>query len=158
MDGDERCECEAHPHSGFGVVRPEEQLARAVFESEIDLGSGTLKPEAVRIVDLKQRGWSLLRLDVVPRELFRSQCGMLEAARRDAQRLAGVVVQTAAEIRAIEDEEGMRALCVIDDETQDLPNHASARVAAAYPRSALKQIRKRVMDLFEGGLRDLTRL
>ncbi|WP_156379130.1 hypothetical protein [Rhizobium sp. Root149] len=73
----------------------------------------------------------------------------------------GVLVRTAASVRAIQDEKGDQALCVLDDPVlanppyPDNPAHAIAVSSKERPDEDIAEIQNELMELFNEALRTI---
>jgi hypothetical protein len=131
-----------------GIVGNREQLARIVYHRDhLEAGTGRLTPGAIRISDLEVRGLSLARLRHITAEELQLR-GEEFAARRQENRLEGVGVATARQVRSLRDGEGRQALCVIDDGKPDFRAHAIAIRSADQDRPTLLKLRGALIDFF----------
>ena len=131
-----------------GVVADAEELARIIISPEHIGLDGRLKPAAFQMQDIMQRGVSLNRLAYIDASALRRQAEAM--AKRGAGRSpAGIGRALCCALRDLRDEDGQRALCVLDTAEAFNSAHASAIAADPRSRSRLKGVRGRLVELFE---------
>jgi hypothetical protein len=131
-----------------GLIKDDEDLAKIIYHrDQIDFETGELKPGAFSMTDLMTRGLSLVRLRHITVEELQRR-GEEFAARRDENRLQGVGVASAGQVRSLRGAEGRQALCVIDDGKPDFRAHAIAIRSADQDRPTLMKVRGVLMGLF----------
>lgn len=137
------CEKTPQSHSPAGVVKDGEVLARMIFRPPHTDDSGRVDYKFITIGDL-QKGCSFDRRDIRGADKI-DECGGQRA--QDAGReYLGYAEVMAGRVRAIADNDGMRALCVLDDATKDNPAHAIIRIIRqSCGRGEVRQIRGKLM-------------
>ena len=129
---------------GHGPVADCEHLARVVLDPR-DLKNGKLVRGFLPLEQL-EAGWSFIRKDKADENGIMAHGEKLAERNPDRQR-PGYAVINVAEFRAIQDEEGRQAFCILDDEGEDAPAHAIAKKSACQEKSELRELRKHVMNL-----------
>lgn len=107
------CTCEEYEYSEFGRVEGTERLFRVVTDRHFKKNGG-LKPSAFPLTDVKERGLSLVRGDLIDRAEFTAiTADIVKLSNADEAR--GAMVGAGASIREKLDTEGNRILCLKDD-------------------------------------------
>ena len=135
---------------GPGPVADHEHLARVVLRP-LHLSNGGL---AVCFLTLGQlaAGWSFMRLEIAGERNIMAHGEKLAACHPD-QKAHGCAVIKTSEFRAIQDAEGRRAFCILDDESEDAPAHAIAKSSIAdRPPGELRGLRHRVLNILQRNL------
>lgn len=134
-----------------GVVEDQERLARFIYtEHHVDDETGELKAGAFPLDDLmeaRRQGISLWRLGYMTLDELRKRGRAFEEA-GNGRRFRGIGCGQTIDVRELNDDLGVRALCVIDDGLPDGPAHVLAVRSADQNRSALKKVRGRLLDIF----------
>ncbi len=141
-----RCECEETDCGEMGPVADTEKLLRAIYEDQVENGAPTV--EAFRRDDLQHRGLSLLRaIQYSDTSELTSRC---EASFNSGgeRPVIGASMAVTSALRLIVDQSDERALCVIGDGAEGIPEHATAIQSIEFTRSELKRLRRLVMDEF----------
>ena len=134
---------------GPGPVRNCENLARIVL-SPLHWKNGILDACFLTLDDL-EKGWSFIRREIAGEAKIKEH-GKNQIGGKSGQKMHGYAVIKTADFRAIRDDEGRQAFCILDDEREDAPAHAVAKKSAAREKSKLRKLRKIVLTLLKGNL------
>ena len=110
---------------GSGPVADDEELARVILSA--DITNGKLQSSFMPLDHLRD-GWSFNRL------YYAGEDKVIEHGKRLASRqgvigeLCGYAVIQAGNFRALRDRQNRQAFCILDDETDDAPSHAIAKI------------------------------
>jgi hypothetical protein len=122
MADDELCSCEKVAHGELGPVQNEERLARIVTDSGRHQGKdGKFKPGLFPIVDIREKGVSLMRADHMNAATMEMHAAAIAGALPN-RAASGIAICIAKVIREVVDpDNGKRSLCVVDDPVKDEP-------------------------------------
>lgn len=129
---------------GPGPVKDCECLARVVLDP-IHLENGELNVRFLTL-DHLEKGWSFIRREIAGEKKIKAH-GESQAARGGGQKMHGYAVVKTAEFRAIRDDEGRQAFCILDDEREDAPAHAIAKKSADRKKNKLRELREELLNL-----------
>lgn len=144
---DPDCHCESISHSALGPVTDGELLVRAIIAPEHIDEKGCPKPSAFQSVDLMERGLSVLRADKADTAEIDRQADALRKGDQ-SKWVHCMMIGVAGEVRALRDSKGRKAFCIIDDEMDNQPMHATIMRSADQGRSDIKELRAELMKIF----------
>ena len=155
----EYCSCENVAHGDLGLIEPDELVSRVVCDPRhIYKKDGSIKPGVFPPSHIKEKGLSLMR----PRHLSENELKMHAdaiASHSEKDTAVGVIEGEAKVIRALEEADGTRSVCLFDDPVKDDPlvpdNPAHALLIAAKEMGDddIAEIRTRLLTEVFGDLR-----
>ncbi|NTI99286.1 hypothetical protein G6L07_03035 [Agrobacterium rhizogenes] len=89
-------------------------MARLVNSPNHYRKNGKIKPGVFPPSHIAKSGVSLMRVEHMPEE-FISEMSNAIASQLSGQTASGLLIRTASDVRGIQDDDGLRALCLLDD-------------------------------------------
>lgn len=141
--------CEKTPQSRVspnpGIVKDGESLARTVYCPSHINNDGRIDLKFITVGDL-QKGCSFDREDVCRASDIDKRGA--DRARKKGRKYIGYATVGTGRIREITDEDGMRALCVLDDAEKKNQAHAIVKIIREdYGVGKIRGIRKQLFNL-----------
>jgi hypothetical protein len=159
MDLPDYCSCENVAQGDLGLIEPDELVARVVCDPRhIYKKDGSIKPGVFPPSHIKEKGLSLMR----PRHLSDAEQKMHAdaiASHSEKDFAVGVIEGKAQLIRALEQADGTRSVCLFDDPVKDdtilpdNPAHALLIAAKEMGDEDIAEIRTRLLTEVFGDLR-----
>jgi hypothetical protein len=131
-----------------GVVKDEEDLLRWHFHPE-HFKDGNILPAAITTSDLAQNGLSVDRYQYASKERIQEEIKRMQDRIPEKRKFALICKFSCLDVRDLRDEEGGRALMVIDETLENNPAHASIYSAKDRSKGVLRKIRSDLLSLLE---------
>ena len=128
---------------GPGPVADDEELARVILSAHIT--NGKLQSSFMPLDHLRD-GWSFNRLYYAGEDKVIEHGKRLASSQGVIGELCGYAVIQAGNFRALRDRQNRQAFCILDDETDDAPFHATAKKSADQRKNELRGLRKKILD------------
>lgn len=131
----EYCSCENVAHGDLGLIEPEEMVSRVVCDPRhISKKDGSIKPGVFPPSHIKEKGLSLMRRKFLSDGELKMHADAI-ASHSEKDTAVGVIEGEAKIIRALEEADRTRSVCLFDDPVKDDPiipdNPAHALLIAA---------------------------
>lgn len=138
----------------LGPVDDDEDIARVVLSpAHIRKSDGKIKPGVFPPSHIKERGLSLLRITRMADAEVERQANAI-AGNLPGNQPVGLLVCVASRVRALNDDDDRRALCLFDDPVKDDPDlpdnpaHACAVRSADQNELAVRKMRGQLLEIF----------